>query len=236
MKKEQVKQEEQTEHENVDFVKLVDQPEWKTILLDLVKKEKMNVWNIDVSLLATKYLEKIQQMQSINLKVPANAFLCCAILVRSKAKTLKFSSIEEEKEPEISEQEKLELEGMLPELASTTRIREGKVSLDELVENIESIIEKTKTKAQRERERNEKPDFDVQLIEEDIDEKMKTVFEKIQKRKDSQGMVLFSQLLDEHTVLEIVYTFLPLLFLANENKIIMWQEKFFGEIFISLKI
>ncbi|MEK6820785.1 MAG: hypothetical protein AABY11_00095, partial [archaeon] len=35
-----------------DLVGLIDQPAWKTILISLVKNEKMDPWNIDVKDLA----------------------------------------------------------------------------------------------------------------------------------------------------------------------------------------
>ncbi len=225
-----------TEMSNVDLVELIHQPEWKAILLNLVKGEKMNVWSIDVSLLTVKYLEKIKELQSSSLRVPANAVLCCAILVKMKSKTIKFSSLKEEEEKPnvLSEQELLQLDEMLPDLSAVNRSRDGAVSLDELVETIESIIEKTKAKAQRQRERNESPEFELNFGEYDVEEKIDAVFDKIVKRQDSDGLVLFSQLLDEASILEMVNTFMPLLFLTSYNKITMFQEQFFGEIFVNI--
>jgi len=48
--------------------------------------------------------------------------------------------------------------------------------------------------------------------------------------------VLFSRLLNGNSkdVNEIVYTFLTVLYLANKERITVWQDDFFGEIFISL--
>ena len=45
--------------ENVDLVDLIEQPAWKTILIELVKTEKMDPWSIDISQLSEKYLAKI---------------------------------------------------------------------------------------------------------------------------------------------------------------------------------
>src|SRR3989338_6587440 len=57
------------------LVDLIDQPAWKTILLDIVKAEKMDPWNIDVIRLADLYLSKINLLERSNLRVPANAIL-----------------------------------------------------------------------------------------------------------------------------------------------------------------
>ena len=42
------------------LVDLIDQPAWKTILIELVKGNKMDPWNIAVVALADLYWKKIQ--------------------------------------------------------------------------------------------------------------------------------------------------------------------------------
>ena len=75
------------DYSKIDLVDLIDQPAWKTILLDLVESEKMDPWDIDVIVLAEKYIKKINDLETNNLRVPANAILACAILVKTKAST-----------------------------------------------------------------------------------------------------------------------------------------------------
>ena len=59
--------------------------------------------------------------------------------------------------------------------------------------------------------------------------------EKIQQNVDSQGMVLFSQLLNgDRTPTTVLDVFIPVLFLTNQQKILAWQDDWMGEIFISL--
>ena len=81
-----------------DLVSLVELPEWKSILLDLVKKERMDPWNIDLVDLTQKYLDRVRKMQENNLYVPANALLACAILLNMKADVLRqyYQELEEE--------------------------------------------------------------------------------------------------------------------------------------------
>ena len=220
--------------ENVDLVDLIDQPAWKSILLDLVKTEKMDPWDIDVGELADKYLAKINLLEKADLRLPANAILASAILLKFKAKSLRFTSLEE-KEPEISPEEIARMNALIPDLTSVRRGREGRVSLDELVNSIESIIEKTKTKEAK-RIFREVPVFQLPFTEENLEEKIDLVFAKIKERIDSQGLLVFSTLLDSNTSEERVNTFVPVLFLLNKGKINAWQDEFFGEIFISLRV
>ena len=220
--------------ENVNLVDLIDQPAWKSILLDLVKSEKMDPWAIDVGELADKYLAKINLLEKADLRLPANAILASAILLKFKAKSLRLTSLEE-KEPEVTPEEIARMNALIPDLSSVRRGREGRVSLDELVNSIESIIEKTKTKEAK-RIFRQVPVFQLPFTEENLEEKIDLIFAKINERMDSQGLVIFSTLLDTNTSEERVNTFVPILFLVNKNKINAWQEEFFGEIFISLRV
>ncbi len=221
---------------NIDLVDLIEQPAWKTVLIDLVKSERMDPWDIDLCLLADKYLEKINQLEHASLKIPANAILASAILLKMKARALKLRGIEDEEAAteELSEEDIKMLEESIPELKGVRRFRQGKVSLDELVEGIAEVFEKTKKKQNSILRSKEIPDFKVLVDEGSIEEKIAGVEKRIAERADSQGLVTFSQLLDEKTSIEMVNVFLPLLFLMNRGKVNAWQDQWFGEIFISL--
>lgn len=224
----------------VDLVELIHQPTWKSILLDLVKTNKMDPWAIDIADLAERYLRKINALQEQSLRIPANAILCSAILLKYKSKTLRVSSIEEEEddlsqltEERLRERQKLYLAEGIPELIAPRLVREGKVSLDDLVACIESVLEKTRRKkflAER-----KALEFRIPFAQENIEERMRAVFEEIQKLADEEGLVLFSALVKDKTVIQMINIFIALLFLCNDEKIGLVQDEFFSEIFISLQ-
>lgn len=220
------------DYSKMDLVSLIDQPDWKSILIDLVKTNKMDPWNIDVSDLTQKYLDKINQMENLSLRVPANAILACAILVKTKSKYLKLSSIDEDEEDEelTVEQKELFLEE-LPDLVASRSLREGRISLDELVNSIEGIIQRTEPRKSSVRD-VPRMEFDFDTIS--IEEKLDGVFDLISQKADSEGIVLFDDLLSNGDDNSIIDTFLPVLFLMNSGKIIAYQEEFFGDIFIKL--
>lgn len=226
-------QEEQ--QEPVDFLTLIHVPEWKTILTDLVKGEKMDPWNIDISELAEKYLQKIKAMEEMNLRIPANAMLASAILLKFKAKKLKIASIEEleeEAEQEFKQKEKLFLD-FEPVLSNPKTVREGRVSLESLVESIEGMLEKSKKKALLGRELKE-VEYKLPYSETNIEEILEEVYEAVANNIDSTGIARFSDITIGKDSLKRIDYFIALLFLSNKNKINAWQEEFFGEIFISL--
>ena len=225
------------DYSKMDLVDLIDQPAWKTILLDLVETERMNPWDIDVTILTEKYLKKISELEENNLRVPANAILACAILVKTKSKYLKLSSLyedEEEKEVLTSEQKELMLEDV-PDLLSNRMARDGRITLDELVASIEDIIQRTSPKKNSTRNI---PRIEINFNSASIEEKMQEVLELIKAKADSQGLVLFNALVnkrEEDADTDVVVdTFLSLLFLMNSGKVVAYQNDFFGEIFVQL--
>ncbi|MBN2127314.1 MAG: segregation/condensation protein A [Candidatus Diapherotrites archaeon] len=222
------------------LIDLIEQPAWKSLLFDLVKSEKMDVWNIDLTLLSEKYLNKINSLQSTDLRIPANAILCSAILLKLKSRILKVSDIDDEEEfllkkqeEELQQKEIASLEN-LPELKAIHRVKEGKISLDDLVEQIEGMLDATKKKKSNILRELDKPEFKIPINSLNIDEKMKEVLKLIQEKADSQGLTTFNTILLDNSVNEIVEYFIATLFLINKDKINAWQDEFFGEIFISL--
>ncbi len=221
------------------LVDLIDQPAWKTILLTIVKQEKMDPWNIDIILLADKYLEKIGALEHANLRVPANAMLASAILLKTKSKTLRITTLEDlekaEAKKELTPEERALLAAGIPELRGTRSMREGKVTLDELVKSIETMLSKSRGKNSFARQFKE-VEFVLPFAGMDIEKRMDEVMQLVQQRADSQGMVLFSQLMNGNRAPnEVINVFIPILFLANKGQLSIWQEEFWQEIFISLK-
>jgi segregation and condensation protein A len=220
------------DYSKMDLVDLIDQPAWKTILIDLVESEKMNPWDIDVVQLAEKYLKKINELEGNNLRVPANAILACAILVKTKAKYLRLSSLDPGQEKQVlTPEQRALLMSEVPDLLNNRMSREGRITLDELVESIEDIIQRTTPKNKSARNI---PRIEINFDSSSIEERINEVFDLIKKKADSQGIVLFHELAGSNEVNSIVDTFLPVLFLMHGGKIIAYQNEFFGEIFIKL--
>lgn len=226
--------------ENVDLIDLIEQPAWKTILLELVRTERMDPWHINIAELAGKYLVKINSLSGTDLRLPANAILASAILLRFKANVLKLSEIEDEQEfiekkNQMSPDERAAFEAMLPDLQNIRRIKEGKVTIDELVSSIEKMLQSSKKTKDAGILRRDRTRFELPFSDFDIEKAMEKVYSRISRSADSQGLVLFSRILKENMDNQgIIRTFIPCLFLTNKGRINMWQDVFFGEIFLSL--
>lgn len=233
-----------------DLLTIVETPEWKRILLDLVKSERMDPWDIDIVYLARKYLERIRSMSSNNLYVPANAVLACAILLNMKADVLRQYYVEEEESDEYVEdfavifdvveevpadvrrEEKLQRP---PEVLPPARITTRRVTLDELLAAMERVMKVKKTVRRRPEVSPDVIDVFMEEMErEDVGRLVQETYERIKASLDSEGITTLSRVLPDNTALSVVNTLLHVLYLANEGKVNVWQEKPFDEVFISV--
>lgn len=222
---------EEQKEAKVDLEQLVAQPTWREMLLDLVVSERLDPWNIDLVDIASKYLQRIKNLQKLDLRVPANLILAASILLRFKSDALRF-----EEEEQVVEQQTFIDEAQapveIPMLSLRTRIpRKRKVTLNELMGALEEVFEEQKR-------RQEKPVVREKIVIDipkyNITKQMNEIFERVKQTADASGLVTFSSLLKERSRKEIIYTLLPILHLAQDGKLSIFQEKFFGEIFIQL--
>jgi segregation and condensation protein A len=221
------------------LLNIINQPNWKVMLYDLVKTHELDLWNINLIDLSNLYLEKIELLESSNLMVPANALLAAAILLKLKAYSLKLSSIEDEEPDELKllNDDDFILNSAI-DLNTPTRLKEGQVSLDELIDVIDVIMHKpTKKNIERNiKKLKEEVKFEIPKKTKDITLRINEFYNEIKQNVDSENLVLFSSFLklEKNSGLIIDNYFMPLLFLAMDNKIDVWQEDFFSEIFIKV--
>ena len=72
-------------HEEVYSLLVSRELSWQQIIQDLIKSEQLDPWDIDLSKLTQKYMEKVQKLEESNLIVPSKILLAAAILLRIKA-------------------------------------------------------------------------------------------------------------------------------------------------------
>lgn len=221
--------------EDVKLEKIVALPTWREMLLDLVATKKLDPWNIDIVEITTGYIERIRKMEMLDLRVPANLILAAAILVRFKSDALRF-----EEEAQVPVEETYVEEGSEPEvipvLELKTRIPPKRmVTLDELLLAMENVFEDQKRREEKAQKVEIPAVINIRLPEFNIEQRMAEVYERVVREKDSEGLATFSAILPDRTAVGVVSTLLPLLHLVQDRKLSIFQEKFFGEIFIRVK-
>ena len=220
------------------LVNIIDQPNWKIILYDLVKSNEIDIWNVNLINLTDLYLEKIRTLKESNLLIPANALLAAAILLKLKAYSLKLSSTENnEEELKLVTDDNYVLSNSI-DLNTPMRLKEGQVSLDELIDVIDVMMNTSTNKKNIERKIKEKKELEFVLPKKTVDfsKRSASLYDEIKNNVDDYNMVLFSKFTkEEKNSFHIVENyFIPLLFLVQDRKIDAWQEDFFSEIFIKI--
>jgi len=218
------------------LINIIDQPNWKIILYDLVKSNEIDVWNVDLINLTNLYLEKIRTLKESNLLIPANALLAAAILLKLKAYSLKLTTAENnDEELKLVTDDNYILSNSI-DLNTPMRLKEGQVSLDELIDVID-VIMNAPSKKNIEKKLTEKKQAEFILPKKTIDFSQRSdyLFQEIKKNTDNYNMVLFSKFTkQEKSDLIIENYFIPLLFLVQDKKVDAWQEQFFSDIFIKV--
>jgi len=219
---------------DINLEKIVSQPTWRDILMELVATEKLDPWNIDVVEISEQYIIKIKNMKSMDLRIPANLILAAAIMLRFKSDALQLEEEEQVVASEVFVDESLP-PVEIPMLELRTRIPpKRKVTLDELLVAMEKVFDDQKKREEHTQNVDIPAVMNIKLPEFDIDDRMNEVYQRAKKLADKEGLVTFSQLIRERTREEIVFTLLPLLFLVQNGKVKLFQEKIFAEIFIQI--
>jgi segregation and condensation protein A len=223
-----------------------DEITWQTILYDLIKSEKMDPWNIDISLLTQKYIGIVKKLQETNFSLSGKVILASSILLKIKSNKLLTENLAEfdnllyqsEELEEMDQFEDVKQERLInPKLTiKTPQARKRKVSINDLVFALERALEVDQRRKHRKIKMEEIPEH-LKIPERKIDlgNKIKEVYVKIKNFLKKQNKVTFTELLPSEEKSDMIYTFIPLLHLDNQRKINMKQEIPFEEIEIDLK-
>ena len=216
---------------DINLEKIIVYPTWREMLYDMIYEYGIDPWNIDIEKITSIYIEKIRKIQFLDLRIPANLILAAAILLRIKTYRMityqQQTTIDEFVEHiPYSQIETIELKGRIPP--------KGRITIEDLVNAIEEVIKISKKKKEQNTYIQNLSPIQIKLSEFRVDKEMEKLYQKIKQNIDKYGLVTFSCLVEEKTKKQIIYTFIPLLFLAQNGKIMLFQEEIFGEIFIKL--
>jgi len=201
-------------------------PPW-SLLVDMRQKAE-NPWEVDISRILMGFLEKMRERELVDYKVSGKALLSASIIHRIKSELLLRLGQEQE---EKKEKEDLDLN--LPPIPMPYRLINRKVTLEELLLALERVLlgEETKKIIKKPVKEEVKPEpFVFEPTRPNIEQIIKDVYQKILSHE--REIVKFSELVNKKDTLNVVRTLLSILILALRNKIHVWQEKQFGEIYI----
>ena len=222
---------------------------WKSIILDAVKKGEMDPWNINVSLLAKKYLDVIRELKEINFRLTGKIVLAATLLLKIKSNKLVGDDIsnlddlfaqarQSDEDDFFEESEFSSVERDTFDYKLIPRVpqpRKRKVSVYDLMNALQKAMEVKNRQITRNLPASLR--FEVPTKKFNMSQLSREIFSKVRAffiRKKNESLT-YSRLLPENpTKRDKVYAFIPLLHLANQRKIDISQQEHFGEIEIKM--
>ena len=227
------------------------------ILVGMAERGEIDPWNIDMVDVTDRFLAELDRRKELDLRVSGRTLFYAACLLRLKSEHLEGRDEEEEEYALDEEDEALgDLDfgfesggGMEPidRLEREIKRRLGRKNLRErppvtLYELIKQL--KTAEKEQRRRQRRRatvarEPDLDlnakdvVAVAHDEGYQKAVGVVMKGYREAAREGGVLTLDALSKAMGQSRREVYIPLLFLMLEGKLVLWQDEFFGEIYVS---
>lgn len=223
------------------------------LLCHLIDKNKMDIYDINLSEITDQYIEYINNMERMNLEVTSEFLVMASTLLYLKSKNLLPNQVEDEKE--LTEEELLqriieykkykEITNALREmyknngkvffkLPETIELPKQKLEVEykkeKISETYAEIIEKNASRLNRNAKNIEK----IAITETyTVADKVKTMFRELLHHKKFVFNKLFSN--KSCSKPEIVTAFTGLLELSRRSKVLTSQEELFGNITVEKK-
>jgi len=185
------------------------------LLLFLIKKNEIDIYDIPISLITQQYLDYLDVMRSLDLEVAGEFILMAATLIRIKFK--EFSGLLRQKEEEESR--------FFPrsDLSSVeSRDEEGdeiEVSLFDLLSAFKKVWSEVPAEMPHR----------VKMEEVSLSQRIEHILSYLQNREKVQFVELF---LDNPVRLVMVVTFIAILELIKSRKIKVVQRRSFSQIWV----
>lgn len=204
---------------------------WEGLIRDIVQNEGMDPWNLDIVLITNRYMGVLDKAKEFDIKLSGKFLLAAAILLKMKSDYL--IPMEHEQEEEIEEVEvehyddsKYDLEPHIP------KPKFRKITVDELIGSLKKALKVDKKRKVRHSQK--KVEMKVEVKKVDLSKKIKGLYGRLLSffKKFSTNELTFTQIIPSRKKDDQIWTFIPLVHLANKGNIGLRQERNFGEIYV----
>lgn len=220
---------------------------WQEIIYDLINTEQLDPWDIDIIILAEKYLDKIKEIEEADFFISSKVLLAASFLLRIKSEILLnryIKSIDEilfgKKEQIKQSLERIELNEEIPDLIPRSPLpRFKKVTLKELMESLNKAITTENRRIKREiitKDAIRESSFSLPKRKFSIKDKIKEVYRGLTDRfrENNENKISYTEFVKDNKEEKII-SFLPLLYLEEQKKVWLEQKNPFEEINIWLR-
>ncbi len=212
------------------IIQLIPEITWEGLIREIVRKEGMNPWDIDLILLTNKFMKEVKER---DLVTSGKFILVASMLLRMKAEYMK-----EEYEYYLSELAgAIDLREVfeLPELKLVPKLtppRKRKVTLDELIFALRRAMRVSERREERRKEREKIRAIRRMFKSIDLEAKIRELYDRIKEFFGRKKKIHFFEIAPSKEREDIIWTFLPLLHLASQGRIELEQERPFGDIYV----
>ncbi len=224
------------------------------LLLHLIKKSNVNIYDISVVEITNQYLDYINKMEELNIDVASSYLVMAAELMELKSKSL----LPHKEEKEEDDEEEVSRENLINRLVEyqkykdiTSKFKELELERNNIYikppENVNNYVEEKITSDDSmssellvkafekllERKNLEKPLL-TKVTNKEYSVKVRK--SEIKKILHDRKKVEFSELFEIRNISYVVTTFLSILEMAKENELLIKQDDNFNNIYIELKV
>ncbi len=231
-----------------------DEINWQSVIYELVRSGKIDPWDLDISILTNEYIKILRNLERLNFQLSGKIVLAAALLLKLKTRDLGLSDLlslveyadsPEEINPVKNDEQLAQITDkrdyhrkappkLQPNLPGP---RQRKVTVFELVNALKRAIEVEEHRDELLKQRVEETRPQKHRINKiDIQGEIMKVYARIKDILYSTQLktVEFTKLVPSNEKKDKIWTFVPLLHLANENKIYLHQEIPFGKIWVEV--
>ncbi len=206
-------------------------PPWN-ILFDLQLLERLNPWDINLSFLLLSFLEEMERRTEVDFRASGMALSSSATVHLLKSELL----LKLEHPPSIPEPPS---DFIPPPLILPLRYELTTTTIQNLLEALDNALKTEKLFALKTPARTGFlpqaeviPAISVYLIE--LEEQMEKLLKKMCSLFDEGKVITLSKLVLGSEKLDQIRNFIILLFLAQKNRVTLWQEENSDEVFITI--
>jgi len=225
------------------------------ILVGLAESGEIDPWNVDIVEVTDRFLGELERMKELDLRISGRTLFFASTLLRMKSEYLQEAEAGEEVEFEEdplfdddfgfgSESTFEDLSEPIERLEREIKRRVGRkgkrrrpVTLYELIKELKTA---EKIERRRTRRKSAVPEFlleadDIVSVahEEDFQDVTETVYTSFERIEADGKDVTTLHALSSGMGKDVRAVYLPLLFLMLEGRLMIWQEEFFGDIYVS---
>ncbi|WP_456374869.1 segregation/condensation protein A [Methanocaldococcus sp.] len=205
---------------------------WVKMIKEGIEKKNIDPWDVNISEIADYYITKIKEFKKFDIRLSADVILVGGILLRLKSESLYNECNIEEDDYEDFYIDDSEIKENNKKSVNKENYKDKKskktITVDELIKTIEKELKKVKkSKRKKKKDIKEVEEIVEELLEEeDISDIIEKLLEDLMKEK----IIIYQEKFK--TKDERVKYLLPSLYLANDGKVELIQEKLFEKLII----